>query len=71
MAREGPGTENALEFELNGLGFNVTPVLDRQYFHSVYLPELGGILFEIATEPPGSTADESPDEVGGRVRGQD
>src|SRR5215471_7858934 len=32
------------------LGFNVTPVLDRQYFRSIYFRERGGILFEIATD---------------------
>jgi catechol 2,3-dioxygenase-like lactoylglutathione lyase family enzyme len=60
--------ENALQAELKGRGFNVTPVLDRQYFHSVYFPEPGGILFEIATEPPGFTADESPEELGTHLK---
>ena len=32
---------------------NPTPVIDRIYFHSVYFREPGGILFEIATDPPG------------------
>src|SRR4029077_19700218 len=26
------------------LGFNVTPVLDREYFHSIYFREPGGVL---------------------------
>ena len=39
-------------------GFNITPVIDREYFHSVYFKEPGGILFEIATIPPGFTVDE-------------
>lgn len=39
-------------------GFNVTPVLDREYFHSIYFREPGGVLFEIATIPPGFTVDE-------------
>ncbi len=39
-------------------GFNVTPVIDREYFHSIYYREPGGILFEIATIPPGFTVDE-------------
>ena len=34
-------------------GYNVSPVMDRTYFHSIYYRELGGILFEIATDPPG------------------
>jgi predicted esterase/catechol 2,3-dioxygenase-like lactoylglutathione lyase family enzyme len=39
-------------------GLDVTPVLDRNYFHSVYFREPGGVLFEIATDPPGFTVDE-------------
>ena len=35
-----------------GLGYDVTPVLDRNYFHSIYFREPGGVLFEIATDPP-------------------
>src|SRR5262245_45818799 len=41
------------------LGFNVTPVLDRQYFRSIYFREPGGILFEIATDPPAFAVDEA------------
>lgn len=39
-------------------GFNITPVINREYFHSVYYREPGGVLFEIATLPPGFTVDE-------------
>jgi glyoxalase family protein len=39
-------------------GYHVTPVQDRQYFHSIYFREAGGVLFEIATDPPGFTLDE-------------
>lgn len=39
-------------------GLNVTPVLDREYFHSIYFREPGGVLFEIATNPPGFGIDE-------------
>jgi len=45
-------------------GFNVTPVLDRQYFRSIYFREPGGILFEIATMPPGFAVDETPAHLG-------
>jgi catechol 2,3-dioxygenase-like lactoylglutathione lyase family enzyme len=51
-----------------GLGFNVSPVMDRTYFHSIYFREPGGILFEIATDPPGFTADETLDELGNNLR---
>jgi glyoxalase family protein len=46
------------------LGYNVTPVIDRTYFHSIYFREPGGVLFEIATEPPGFTLDEKLEELG-------
>jgi glyoxalase family protein len=42
----------------------VTPVLDRQYFRSIYFREPGGILFEIATDPPGFAVDEAADRLG-------
>jgi glyoxalase family protein len=50
------------------LGYNVTPVIDRTYFHSIYFREPGGVLFEIATEPPGFTLDEKLDELGTYLR---
>jgi glyoxalase family protein len=45
----------------------VTPVLDRDYFHSIYFREPGGVLFELATDPPGFTVDESIDHLGERL----
>lgn len=45
-------------------GFRVTPVIDRQYFHSIYFREPGGILFEIATDAPGFAADEPVEQLG-------
>ncbi len=53
---------------ISSLGFNVTPVLDRQYFRSIYFREPGGILFEIATDPPGFQADESFEELGTHLK---
>jgi glyoxalase family protein len=50
------------------LGFNVTPVLDRQYFRSIYFREPGGVLFEIATDPPGFTWDEEAAELGTNLK---
>src|SRR5438046_3372078 len=50
------------------LGYNVTPVIDRTYFHSIYFREPGGVLFEIATDPPGFTLDESLEELGNSLR---
>jgi glyoxalase family protein len=50
------------------LGFDVTPVLDRQYFKSIYFREPSGVLFEIATDPPGFTIDESPETLGAELK---
>ena len=49
-------------------GMNVTPVLDREYFHSVYFREPGGVLFEIATDPPGFAVDEDPARLGEAIK---
>ena len=43
---------------------NVSPVLDRQYFHSIYFREPGGVLFEIATDEPGFATDEPKEKLG-------
>ena len=48
-------------------GYNVSPVMNRTYFQSIYYREPGGILFEIATDPPGFALDESPDHLGERL----
>ena len=50
------------------LGYDVTPVIDRTYFHSIYFREPGGVLLEIATEPPGFTLDEKLEELGAHLR---
>jgi len=49
---------------LQAMGNNVTPVLDREYFHSIYFREPGGVLFEVATIPPGFAIDEEPARLG-------
>ncbi len=43
---------------------SVTPVQDRTYFHSIYFREPGGVLFEIATDPPGFAFDEPVETLG-------
>lgn len=48
-------------------GLAVSPVMDRQYFHSIYFREPGGVLFEIATDPPGFAVDEAPEHLGTRL----
>ena len=61
-----PDDETQLELreKVAALGYNVTPVLDRNYFRSIYFREPGGVLFEIATDPPGFAADEDPERLG-------
>ena len=50
--------------KLTGMGFQVTPVQNRDYFRSIYFREPGGVLFEIATDVPGFTKDEPLEQLG-------
>jgi glyoxalase family protein len=43
---------------------DVTTVQDRTYFESIYYREPGGVLFELATDPPGFTLDEPIESLG-------
>ena len=45
-------------------GIDVTPVMDRSYFQSIYFREPGGVLFEVATMAPGFAVDEAVEELG-------
>ena len=54
--------------ELVGRGVNVTEVMDRQYFKSIYFREPGGVLFEIATDEPGFDIDEPLLELGRKLK---
>jgi len=56
--------QQVLRHKLVRARLNATPVIDRFYFHSVYFREPGGVLFEIATNPPGFTVDEKAEELG-------
>ncbi|MEM6428694.1 MAG: ring-cleaving dioxygenase [Deinococcota bacterium] len=49
-------------------GVNVTPVQDRQYFHSIYFREPSGVLFELATDAPGFATDEPLEQLGERLQ---
>ena len=49
-------------------GLNITPQIDRNYFHSLYFREPGGVLFEIATDNPGFMVDESVEELGENLK---
>ncbi|MFB9326107.1 ring-cleaving dioxygenase [Paenibacillus aurantiacus] len=48
-------------------GFKATPIMDRNYFKALYFRENGGILFEIATDPPGFARDEEPAHLGEKL----
>lgn len=62
--------DDQLEFRerLVSLGVPVTPVLDRQYFQSIYFREPGGVLYEIATLGPGFLVDEPRDALGSALK---
>jgi glyoxalase family protein len=49
---------------LLGLGLNVSPVMDRSYFESIYFRAPDGLLCEIATDGPGFAIDESEETLG-------
>ena len=61
-------TQLAMREEVATLGYNVTPVLDRNYFRSIYFREPGGVLFEIATDPPGFSIDEPEEKLGTHLK---
>ena len=49
------------------VGVPVTEVIDRFYFRSIYFMTPSGVLFEIATDGPGMTADEPLEHLGERL----
>ncbi|SMB98839.1 Glyoxalase/bleomycin resistance protein/dioxygenase [Hymenobacter roseosalivarius DSM 11622] len=57
-------TEMRFREKIAARGLNITEQIDRQYFHSLYFREPGGILFEIATDNPGFMIDEPLAELG-------
>lgn len=79
-ARPGAGTIHHIAFRaetpeiqedwmarLAKVGHRTTPVIDRNYFNAIYFREPGGVLFEIATDPPGFAIDEAADKLGQRL----
>ena len=54
--------------ELLSRGVQVTQIMDRQYFKSIYFREPGGVLFEIATDDPGFATDEPLLELGKKLK---
>jgi glyoxalase family protein len=56
--------QHAWQDRLASVGHRTTEVIDRQYFNAIYFREPGGVLFEIATDPPGFAVDEPADALG-------
>ncbi len=54
----------AVQSALSDAGYRVTDVRDRNYFHAIYFRTPAGILFEVATDEPGFTADEDVRKLG-------
>jgi len=80
-AQQGGGTVHHIAFRtenseaqaiwqktLRQSGVPVTEVRDRKYFRSIYFHEPGGVLFEIATDPPGFAIDEDMRRLGERLQ---
>jgi predicted esterase/catechol 2,3-dioxygenase-like lactoylglutathione lyase family enzyme len=60
-------TQLAVRDRVVQAGLHPTPVIDRNYFHSVYFREPGGVLYELATKPPGFAIDEPVERLGERL----
>lgn len=77
FARQGAGSVHHIAFAVENrqkqlevrkalmdTGYNVTPVIDRDYFWAIYFRTPGGVLFEIATNEPGFDRDEDTRHLG-------
>jgi glyoxalase family protein len=67
FAVEDDASELAVRERVSAAGLSPTPVIDRNYFHSVYFHEPGGVLFELATTPPGFAIDEPVAHLGEKL----
>ena len=54
----------AVRKALMDTGYQVTPVIDRDYFWAIYFRTPGGVLFEVATNEPGFARDEDTAHLG-------
>jgi glyoxalase family protein len=59
--------QRAWRQRIESAGLQVTPLIDRFYFSSIYFREPGGVLFEIATDGPGFATDEPIEHLGERL----
>jgi glyoxalase family protein len=61
-------TQREVSRALSAARIAVTPVMDRQYFRSIYFRVPGGVIFEVATDGPGFAVDEPPGSLGSDLR---
>jgi glyoxalase family protein len=59
--------QQQIQQKVRQMGIHATQVIDRHYFRSVYFRTPGGVLFEIATDQPGFTVDESAENIGKKL----
>lgn len=77
FARQGAGSVHHIAFAVENrqkqlevrkalmdTGYQVTPVIDRDYFLAIYFRTPGGVLFEVATNEPGFDRDEDTAHLG-------
>lgn len=64
FAVESPEDQLVVREALAHAGHRTTPVIDRNYFLSIYFRTPGGVLFEIATNGPGFDRDEDVQHLG-------
>lgn len=65
---ESDQTQALWQSQLRQNGVSVTTVRDRKYFRSIYFNSPGGVLFEIATDPPGFSVDEPLPTLGAALK---
>ena len=58
------GQQDAWRDHLVSMGLNVSPVMDRNYFDSIYFRAPDGLLVELATDGPGFVVDEPIESLG-------
>lgn len=64
FAVEDRTTQLEVRKALMDTGYQVTPVIDRDYFWAIYFRTQGGVLFEVATNEPGFDRDEDTVHLG-------
>ena len=58
---------SAYHLTIAALGWGISAKFDRHYFKSFFFRDPGGVLFGIATDHPGLTVDEPPDQLGKKL----